>query len=302
MVSINFAIGDTFSFTTAEGLGATEAWTQLAYEASEYNITDDGTDKQLILQGPGLSGSDEILIGIQTFHSTPGDYFNWRLSSFTGYSAGTTFDNQPGNPKITRSLSYPRMLLWNQAIPYWLVANGRRFILVAKISTVFEAIYGGFILPYATPSKCPYPVYIGGATTEDIRWSDTGAIHCNFISPGSGAGLIYTTTGWEALHNQTNYLMASINTIWPFSHSISDADRIWRQLTQNLDGSVPVFPTIMTITTNGVRVLGELHGAYAVPGYGVASEDTISLSGDTYIIFQQAFRTQPKNFWALKLE
>jgi hypothetical protein len=56
----------------------------------------------------------------------------------------------------------PAAFLDQAPMQYWMVANGRRFVVVIKISTVYQAMYGGFFLPYASPSAYPYPLFIGG--------------------------------------------------------------------------------------------------------------------------------------------
>lgn len=56
----------------------------------------------------------------------------------------------------------PAVFLDQNPMQYWMVANGRRFVVVIKISTVYQAMYGGFFLPYANPAAYPYPLFIGG--------------------------------------------------------------------------------------------------------------------------------------------
>ena len=56
----------------------------------------------------------------------------------------------------------PAVFLDQNPMQYWMVANGRRFVVVIKISTVYQAMYGGFFLPYASPTSYPYPLFVGG--------------------------------------------------------------------------------------------------------------------------------------------
>ena len=303
-----YAVNDSFSFPVAEGMGATERWSVKQYTDSEYVVDSGGGDKQLVLMGPGTTGADEIYVGIQTYHSVGGDYFNWRISGMTGFSSVAPFDSQPGNPKLLHGYAYPQILLWNTTIPYWLVANGRRFILVAKISTVYEAMYAGFLLPYATPNEVPYPLAVGGSFSSDARWSDTSQYRSSFINPGQYPLLVYTGAAWERPYQlAAEAILRYQDTVWPYSHtrySYGGAvyDQVWRKMSANLDGTVPVFPAIVNLSTGGNRLIGEFQGAMAVSGYGVSTEDTITIGGDTYRVFQQAFRTGTWNYWALKLE
>ncbi|HUV85085.1 MAG TPA: hypothetical protein VMV86_05200, partial [Methanosarcinales archaeon] len=139
---------------------------------------------ELIMNGPGLAGTDEIYVGIQCEESVSDDYYNWKLMGCTGYSSGSTFLNQPS---CTQG-RLPRMLLWDQSMPYWFVGNGRRCIVVAKVSSVYECMYLGFGLPYGLPSEYPYPMVVGGAacpdaTVIDLRYSSTDNSHRSFASP-----------------------------------------------------------------------------------------------------------------------
>jgi hypothetical protein len=136
--SIAFVSGDSFTFDVEDGLD-TDIWT---VERWDTNLGGAG-EYELILNGPG-SGSDEIFVGIQTYSNVGGDYYNWKMAGFTGYTGGILFSNQPG----CTAGRWPRMLLSNSNISYWFVANGRRFIVVAKISGVYEACYLGFHWPY----------------------------------------------------------------------------------------------------------------------------------------------------------
>ena len=37
-------------------------------------------------------------------------------------------------------------------MPYWFIANGRRFIVIVRVSSVYQSAYAGFILPYHLPN------------------------------------------------------------------------------------------------------------------------------------------------------
>jgi hypothetical protein len=124
--------------------------------------------KRLSLKGPG-GGSDEIFVNLETDYSVSGDWYNWRLYGATGFIAGNVLDfaTQPGT-SLPVGLS-----LWQASIPYWFIANGRRFMVIAKINTTYHALYAGFILPYATPSQYPYPLMIGGSNAMGTPTNDT---------------------------------------------------------------------------------------------------------------------------------
>lgn len=119
---------------------------------------------EYIWQAPGNAGVDAIYVGAIRFFDTGANYDNLRLGGFTGYDGPSTFLTQPGFIGIPG----PVLPLWNAAIPYWFIANGRRVIVVAKVSTNYESAYLGYITPYASPGQFPYPLAVGGS----MSWSN----------------------------------------------------------------------------------------------------------------------------------
>lgn len=173
-----YAAGNTYTVTVGGAIGTADQWSVDRYTASD----------QLIAHGPG-SGTDTIYVGIKLVSDTVGDYYNWKINGFTGFSSGNTFENQPG--AFSETLTPVHVPLWNSELTYWFMATGRRIIVVAKISTVYEICYLGFVDPFASPGQYPYPLFIGGSlawgnttapgTTDPAwRWSYTGNEHRHF--------------------------------------------------------------------------------------------------------------------------
>ncbi|HEJ6156553.1 TPA: hypothetical protein SL834_006623, partial [Pseudomonas aeruginosa] len=108
--------------------------------------------RQVTLRAPGLGGTDSIFMGIQSYGDTALDYYNVRLMGGTAFNPGAI---PPGGDYWTAFANYsPRvqLLAWNQPMPYWFFANGRRFWIVVKVSTIYESAGAGFILPPCPPS------------------------------------------------------------------------------------------------------------------------------------------------------
>ncbi|SUC92875.1 Uncharacterised protein [Pseudomonas aeruginosa] len=90
--------------------------------------------RQVTLRAPGLGGDDSIFMGVQSYGDTALDYYNVRLMGGTAFNPGAL---PPGGDFWTAFVNYsPRvqLLAWNQPMPYWFFANGRRFWLVVKVS------------------------------------------------------------------------------------------------------------------------------------------------------------------------
>lgn len=114
---------------------------------------------ELMLKGPGLAGGDEVYVGIKRTDNTltNGESLIW-ITGATGITTGATSFTGHVN-SLTRT---PAIFLDQNPMQYWMVANGRRFVVVVKISTVYQAMYGGLFLPYSNPAAYPYPLFVGG--------------------------------------------------------------------------------------------------------------------------------------------
>ena len=97
-----------------------------------------------------------------------------------GWLSGSRFYEQVG---FQGNLYLP---LWNAPIPYWFVCDGRRAVVIAKISTQYEVAVFGLLDPYYSPGQWPYPLVLGGSMSHgefsywddtDYRWSVTDNRH-----------------------------------------------------------------------------------------------------------------------------
>ena len=247
-------------FVTQDMLPANERWSVLRWVP--------GLPAELVLQGPGLAGTDQINVGILS--EAGADYGNWKLRGFVGWNPAQTFDGQY-NPSGTFYA-----LLMASAMPYWIVANGRRIVMVAKTGTYYEMMHLGLFLPYATPGQYPYPLLVGGTYNGSTRWSNSYQYR-NHLPKSSGySGAYYAPTG----------VWTGVSAMWPNS---------WGSNTRECpDGSYPLLPFILA-------GLGEMDGCYCIPGYANAVENIISIGGVDHLVVQDVYRTGYSDYWALKL-
>ena len=287
-----------FLTTDATLVGLSQNWEQKRW------VTTSNT-QELFVRGPGLAGTDNIYIGIRSFESVVNDYYNLGVRGSVGllidgsgnYQNGADFHTQPGTSPEVYACAF------NTSMPYWFVANGRRFIAIWKVSTTYHGIYCGFPLPYATPAQYPYPLMVcGTGTYSNRRWSVTTGDHRMFHDPGqSGVGndantyLYYLDGTWQPF---ANYAVGStadgtgveINNIWPKGVT---------SLRETPDGSYALIPFILNMSTP--NLIGELDGVYWIPGFNTAAEDTMTIASVPYVIFQNIFRTSINSYFALKL-
>lgn len=284
---------DFLTDAPAGGLG----WTELDSDATSF-----------IVQAPGLSTTEEIQMGFGIIEDDDADAYSMEEWMFRAYNPLLGFQSQPG---ISTIGNHP---LWNDSIPYWFIGNAQRIIIVTKISTVYTASYIGKILPYGTPGEWPQPYYRGGVGTDNTRWSSVSESLRNFWDPGGVSGqsqMLNPNGNWYNVNNFTDSSGAenasnSTNYMWPYSARVSNVgtaspmDR-YRELRDNLDGSRSLWPVVLCGENPNLDIYGELDGVYAVSGFSAASEDTVDIGGDDYLIVQNVFRTARYQYAAIKL-
>lgn len=293
-----------FLTTNAALIAAGQNWSVLSGPASgALTFTD-----ELLLQAPGNSGTDEILVGLHPSVSVPSDYYNMGISGYSSFNPGIPLVDQPNRLA-------PRYIhLWDGAMPYWFVANGRRFIIVVRVTTVYQPAYAGFILPYHLPTTWAYPVFVGGCSrTSTWRYSVVNdGRHSAFFAPGGDnavppavnncSSAIRLPDGqWLGLANKwqsSTEADVTSNVIGPWASVL----RPTASLREGLDGQYGLQPSEIAINAPYPANLGALEGVWYVPGFGTASENTITVDGVTYLIVQNTYRTSNNEYAAIALE
>lgn len=302
----NFTItagGTAFVSTDAFVFAVAPPWTSLRRVSGS----------EMIWQAPGNGGADEILVGAKTFSDVPTDYYNWRLGGFTAYNSGSPFNQQPGYVGgASQAHASPVLTLWNSSIPYWIVANGRRVIVIAKVSTVYVAAYLGFMASYMAPGAFPYPLIVGGnlafssepgTTSPNWRWSYTGGEIRNFAIPfATGMGQSWQSSlqlrlesgAWEGFDIATSE--QTFGQVWPFAYVDQSTSYDWRP---NLDGGYPLLPVVLFDATP--NVYGELEGVFATSGFSQGAENTVTVGGIPHLVVQNVFRNTKADYFAVRL-
>jgi hypothetical protein len=256
---------------TIKDFAVANGWTVLRYDTAPEN-------RELILKGIGLSGLEEIFIGIRTYHDVGADYYNFLAGVFTGYVPGNTFDTQPGAALVGCPAH-------NNRIDYWLTLNGQRIVLAMKVGTpVYEHLYLGKMFPYARPSQFPYPVVAGGMLVgaSGTRFSET--THDFYLRGNNARGQMRTPSGWINMH------------CYPWgASSIASGEQL--RDTGNEYSLLPV-----ELHDNTANLYGQLDGIYYISGFNNAVENTLVIGGATYVVMQSVSRTGHTDYYALRLD
>jgi hypothetical protein len=281
--SVDFAVSDSFTLTSV-------GWEELRF-------VDGATIKESYMRAPGLADTDDIYINMQTYEIGGADTFNMSFTGATNFDTLQPFDGQPGtSPAVYKTL-------WQNDIDYWLIVNGRRFIIVVKIAGIFFASYCGFILPGGTSSEYPYPLYIGGACDESTRRYSEGTYRLsNFWMPNNTSAYYRNTDG-----SWLNFKSVDVSNGSSTASNITNSIFPWYQRvygTTNVDGSYGMIPNILWVgSVANRRVEGEFEGIQYVSGFAQASEDVLQVAGyaNDFLVVQNTYRTDVDQFAAIEL-
>jgi hypothetical protein len=280
-----------FLTTNATLVGAGEEWTQISGNVGTLTASD-----EIVLQGPGTSGTDEILVGIRSNVSVGSDIYNMRFSGFTTWNPALAFASQ-----VNSTHDYC-INLWDDPMPYWFVANGRRFIVVVRVAGVYMSAYCGFILPYVLPTVWPYPLFIG-ACSRQITWrySQVSPNMSAFFDPGeTTAGLMFPDILWYGIVNRWDTgggdesVRYDRNT-HPYRYDFTP-------VRDNIDGSYNLEQVSLICSVPYLAQLGALQGVFRTSGFGNAAENVITFGGVNHLAVPNVYRVEWNDFAAIALE
>jgi hypothetical protein len=276
-----WASGDTVSFAMSP------PWTQLR------GVTTPGTE-EYVWMAPGNDGASQVFVGMLRTYNAAYERDGAALMGSTGFDGSLAFASQPN--AIT-DLYLP--LMYNLPMPFWVVANGRRMVVVAKCSTVYESAYLGWLRNYQNPGQYPYPMAVGGSTntpTDTMRWSLASTAHvaypfCAVGNPTMKTRNAYGNTSASAASPSSNTF-----SVWPFTLPSL-------LVRANLDGSVPLFPAVVyeNFSTTTRQMAGEVEGVFMPPQSMVCAENEIKVGRTRYMCVPDVWRNTPNDFYALKL-
>lgn len=266
--TIDFGIGDQFVI-------APQRWKVLRW--LDGGLTPATSNRELILQGGGYSGDEEIFVGFRANHLESGDYYNMSSAIFTGYVPSATFDLQPG-------FAETGFCAHNIRLDYWLCANGQRIMGAIKIATpIYENFYVGKFLPYANPGQYPYPMVCSGSLATGLNTTRFSNTTRAMGIKGNTALKMRFVDG--SVKNPQTAPWIQFGT----APTIRDTDSVW---TLN--------PIILTDAAQGLY--GELEGMCQVTGFNNVVENTITVGSQDWIVIQDTFRTGFNDYCALELK
>lgn len=298
-----------------------QAWTVLLDKTVAKTATE-VEKRKIVWKSTGTGVEQDIYVMCETVNSISQDIYNLKFFGGTFFnSALVTGDNvQAGIINIS-----PGVVLFADARPidYYMVADGRCFKVVTRISNVCSSAYCGFILPTVPPTEYPYPLCIAGtAPTKTpisssnspilLRYSNTESYNSSIVDPLSGNCWLFTPDqSWRDFggSNYSRYSNDSqFQALYPMAISQKHSSRAWNVLkavTASPGGHYPLYPVeFMGLAdgSQGINRWGSYDGVYWVPGVQRAVGDEVTLpNGNKGVVCNGAFRTTTTDYFVLEL-
>lgn len=289
-------------------------WTELHYTGSISPSPDDDLDNvYLSLRAPGALTGQEYFLNIKTEARTTDGAYGWRMSAATDWESGLD--------DMAQQMACPFLYFntWQNTIDYWLYANERRFVLVAKCNTSYMSMYAGLILPFALPTEYLKPFILIGSSDRLEPYNTNDAGNSFIASPQEGAAYVLDLDGnfWRHVWNGSRSAGQDVDingetdcVIWPHraltQRGTSDAfdSSDWNHygffyMRPNALGESPQF-LCQVMNQVDSHMMGALDGVYATAGFGRTSEQELTIETRTYRVFQNIFRTTPRDFMSIE--
>lgn len=254
-------------------------------------------DLETIMHGQGLAGADAVYIGLRLQETPASSIYTWETYGMTGFSAPSALTAQPGISPDTWTAFHPT------ADSFWLVWNGRRFIVVSRASTTYHTLYAGFFLPYALPSEYPYPMYVAGDNAASHAHNSVVAATAAFYDPQAG-NIRLVGGSWDLIDNDA----AIDNSPYIYPYDTESTARTWIDLSEvTAAGEYVLYPCILYMAGNAasapqdVEPFGTLDGVFGGGFFGGAAEEITVVNGVNHLLVQNIFRTDRANYCALRL-
>lgn len=290
-------------------------WAQIGGQTGPVVSDDDFVS----LEGPGLSGADQILVSLQPFSVAANNAYSIRARGHTAYTAPGT--SQPGSDS-----PWVYALMLDAPLTYWLVGNGRHVKAIIKSGSRYDSLYFGLMLPEHLPGDWSYPLFVGASSPAgDAAQSTDTPSHSNFWRPTGSAGtgsansrdtgayVFSPMQAWVTVRNG----YASGGTLAPSDtgrHTIPWSPTFQQNLRRQVDdqpwfarGQIAVFGrnnngAVDAQVPEGGMLLGSFDGVFYTPSFGATAEQEAVVAGKTYKMFPNVGRTSDGHFAAFLME
>nr|DAI43074.1 MAG TPA: hypothetical protein [Caudoviricetes sp.] len=261
--------------------------------------------------GKGLDGRDNIVVPMALYVEQAQTYYTLCAWTARSWDKTKSMSEQFTTTGVTNNQSC--MSLWNAQIPYWFFANGRRFIVIAKIANRYMSLYAGFVMPCGTDREYSYPLYVGANHTTVYRsyqhdsltangsfWRpavDTDDVRCSgaIVNP---QGLIVRCSAQQLRNARTgsdpNGFMNQLAYVFPYHYG--------NYIGKTPDNNYVLKPIELVQAHGAYQCLGWLDNAFYISGFENSPESIVTVNGEQYICFPSMVSNTHNDYCAIKME
>ena len=250
-----------------------------------------GADREYILNSDGVSGTEDLYIGIRSYQNPGADIYNLSFAIFNGYVGSELFEDQPGYEEAGCPAE-------NLDISYWVSLTKNRLVFGIRVGTpVYEVVYVGRVLPYALPGQWPYPMAVFGPFQgqAETRYSDAH----EWSIQGQRAGGYLRLPGNVDITPRMWPYRARVISNRASGISAGTGDGAFQKILR--DGGGSFYSLLSLVMHDTDNIYGELEGIYYISGFNNGPENTLVINAKNYVVMQNVNQTNFDDYIALEL-
>jgi hypothetical protein len=261
--------------------------------------------KEVVLQNTGLSGCENVVIGLREWRYTTGSAWGLDLNGYTYYNAGMDWNGnsaQHGRTSYSTTWGHwdqlPVLPLINTTMYYWLYSNRQRLVVVVKVQSNHESMYLGFGRRFGSPNDYPCPLVVKASCQGNYNYSSAASWR-QFVANNEWTQYGYTLL---AVDPANSYIVCG---------GASDYDNGLRVLPYNqfdaTAGTLTSTPTLARSLMSPVylarpltdTLLMDLDGVFHVASNAVLTEDVLVADGVRHRVFNNIWRNAYYDYLAV---
>ena len=247
-----------------------------------------------VLKSTGISGVEEIFIGIREWKKAADSRWGWALNIYHNDPLTLWHVNLDGfgmagyNTTYLTPSNLPMVPFSESILPLWLYVNKQRIVMVARCAdSSYTGAYIGFGYRLDPPSSYPRPTLaIGGRYDTSGYLSGGYPIHRPYSAAGSGTYILLKPAG-NVYKYDTIYMppqQGDVNT---------------QAVASTYAGLLMTWPVYIKEIANQV-LLVQLDGVFVARGQSLTPESTFVQGSKTYRIFKGGSDGGVYNFYAVE--
>ena len=278
--------------------------------------------KETVLHNTGLSGTENVYIGIREHDYVSGGGLGWDLNGYATYSA-TSWNV---NGALTGLTSYgstwkhytqhPVMPMSNSSFTYWIWSNQQRIIVVIFANTHYLSMYLGYGRRFGQITNYPCPMVVKGMTYGDALFTgsptpayqrfiaDCGTYALTNTAQATGSGT--TMYSLFCVGPDNSYIVNGLSNaavqIFPRRQFYwSGPEIVSRTMTALRTPAKPCYLVKFQSSGDYVpeKLLVDLDGVYWIFGDPLAAQDIVSFNTERHIAFPDSNRSAWYDFMAI---